>query len=211
MPTREWYERVLSDNTAMTKVQVWHKWREKIYAYFLEKNVLGKTLLDVGCGDGELLRRAREKGYRVTGIDFNRIVISKAKKKFGLEVYTMDLNKFSKKFPKKFFDVISFFEVMEHQDEPGDFLNLVKNTLNPEGYIVLSVPNRERFKKGKRHFPEWDSPPHHFTWWDRSALENFLRLRGFEIVDFKEFKRFLKKDGREVNGPYLYVLAKLKK
>jgi 2-polyprenyl-3-methyl-5-hydroxy-6-metoxy-1,4-benzoquinol methylase len=41
--------------------------------------------------------------------------------------------------------VITFFEVLEHQDKPREFLEMVKGLLKEGGYIAGSVPNRERF------------------------------------------------------------------
>jgi 2-polyprenyl-3-methyl-5-hydroxy-6-metoxy-1,4-benzoquinol methylase len=41
------------------------------------------------------------------------------------------------------FDVITFFEVLEHQDKPREFLEMVKGFLKGGGYIAGSVPNRD--------------------------------------------------------------------
>lgn len=213
LPQRDWYEKTLIDEVAMGCPQVWHKWREDIYGQFLERKNVGKTLLDVGCGDGEFIRRAKKKGHEVIGIDLNRVLISNIKKKLDLQVYALDLERFTANFPSKRFDIITFFEVLEHQNDPDRFLALVKKKLKPKGNIALSVPNRERFRLGKKRFPEWDAPPHHFTWWNTRSLKKFLTLRDFRIKEFKEFKRMLKvkirpKDkNMEVEGPYLYLLA----
>lgn len=208
---RKWYEKVLADKTAMVLPQVWIKWQKKIYDQFLNKKMVGKTLLDIGCGNGEFIRRAQEKGYRTTGIDLNRILISKIKEKYNLEVYAIELKDFVLRFPQRKFDIITFFEVLEHTNNPTEFFNLIKSKLKYGGLIVLSVPNRNRFRLGNKRFPEWDSPPHHFTWWNEKSLKKFLILRGFEILEFKEFKRVLRSKNKQkkinVNGPYLYVLA----
>jgi 2-polyprenyl-3-methyl-5-hydroxy-6-metoxy-1,4-benzoquinol methylase len=41
------------------------------------------------------------------------------------------------------FDVITFFEVLEHQDKLREFLEMVKGLLREGGYIAGSVPNRK--------------------------------------------------------------------
>ncbi len=83
------------------------------------------------------------------------------------------------------FDVITFFEVLEHQDKPREFLRMVKELLKDSGYIAGSVPNREGifvvefFQK----FSDIDFPPHHFLRFSKSSLEKTLRLSGFSQVE----------------------------
>jgi len=210
-PSRNWYEKVLVDKTAMVIPEVWLKWQKKIHNKFFKKDGNGKMLLDAGCGDGEFIKKAQEKGYKVTGVDLNRILISKIKEKYNLEVYAIRFEEFVSKFPHRTFDVITLFEVLEHTSNLGKFFSLIKSKLKPGGFIALSVPNRNRFRLGHKRFPEWDSPPHHLTWWNTGSLKRFLTLMGFKILEFKEFKRVLKSKNEQkevkVNGPYLYAFA----
>ena len=215
LPKREWYEKTLVDSNAMVNPQVWTKWSNIIYSRFLKKRGDGKTLLDIGCGDGNFISRAQKKGYKVTGIDFNNILISKVKKA-GLKAYPLSLKQFVKKYPKRTFDTVTLFEVLEHTTNPGHTLSLVENLLKPKGSVVISVPNRNRFRFSSYRYPKWDRPPHHFTWWSSNALKNLLTLRNFEILDFKEFEKIIRnrpqqgksKEKKRVKGPYLFVYAK---
>ncbi len=204
---RKWYEEVLVDKTAMVLPQVWLKWQKKIYGRFLERKHHAQSLLDVGCGDGEFIKKAQERGYKVTGIDLNRILISKIKEKYNLEVYPVNFKEFVEEFPQRTFDVITFFEVLEHMSNPGKFFDLIKSKLKNNGYVALSVPNRDRFRFGPKKFPEWDSPPHHFTWWNVDSLEKLLAINGFKILEFEKFKKALKlriKENNENNeNPFL--------
>jgi SAM-dependent methyltransferase len=43
----------------------------------------GASLLDVGCGDGEISAWLAGNGYQVTGIDFSREAIAKARSRYG--------------------------------------------------------------------------------------------------------------------------------
>ncbi len=143
-------------------------------------------LLDVGCGDGRFLKRAQEMGFEVWGIDFDRKSVEACREKRGLKnVYAMSLEEFIDFAEKEGlkFDVITFFEVLEHQDKPREFLENVKRLLKPSGYIARSVPNRERFFKfyeDKRF--TGDSPPNHFLWFNKKALSQALELTGFSSI-----------------------------
>jgi 2-polyprenyl-3-methyl-5-hydroxy-6-metoxy-1,4-benzoquinol methylase len=148
------------------------------------------TLLDIGCGDGAFLAKARETGFEVYGIDLDSNSIEAAKKKFNLSTLsTASINDFSNdaKRNNQKFDVITFFEVLEHQDNPLQFIGLVKSLLKPGGWLAGSVPNRARFMaKFDRKFNNGDLPPHHFLWFSPDVLRYFLAHAGFESISLHE-------------------------
>jgi len=92
------------------------------------------------------------------------------------------------------FDVITFFEVLEHQDKPREFLEMVKGLLKDGGYIVESVPNRERLfvEIGWKYF-HGDHPPHHFLRFSKYSLEKALNFSGFKDIEvYKLDSSFIK-------------------
>jgi len=100
------------------------------------------------------------------------------------------------------FDVITFFEVLEHQDKPREFLRMVRELLKEGGYIAGSVPNRERLfaKDVDWKYFHGDYPPHHFLRFSKECLEKVLDLTGFSEADvrrldfsFKELFPYLEK------------------
>lgn len=187
-PGRDWYENSLIhqglSNFLYTQVIWYHK------QFLDDQAVYGKTLLDVGCGTGNFLNLARKK-YDVWGLDFNRASIAIAKERFGLRnVFASDLAGFYEQHPGRKFDVITSFEVMEHQDAPAEFLRALKGLLNPGGHIAISVPNRDARLNS---LAEADKPPNHLVWWDARALGGLLERNGFEIV--KLYPRLLDSEG----------------
>jgi 2-polyprenyl-3-methyl-5-hydroxy-6-metoxy-1,4-benzoquinol methylase len=150
-------------------------------------SVRGK-LLDVGCGDGRFLRHAKEQGFEVWGIDFDKKSVENVKRNLGIDtVFAMSLEEFYEYAKEKNlkFDVITFFEVLEHQDKPREFLEMVKGLLKEGGYIAGSVPNRERLFveiDWKNRFHS-DYPPHHFLRFSKSSLEKALNFAGFKEVE----------------------------
>lgn len=151
----------------------------------------GGRLLDIGCGVGDFLFVAQKSGYSVTGIDFSPKFIEIARQRFGFEeVYPWTLEDFVAKKPDTKYDVITFFELLEHLDNVGDFLQLVKTRLKSGGYVACSVPDRDRW----RFLSKWllshvsqerDYPPHHLTRWNPDALANFFNSYGFSIQAIK--------------------------
>jgi len=161
------------------------------------KNVKGR-LLDIGCGDGVFLKEAQKHGFEVWGIDFDSKSIETAKKSLGVDtLFAMSLEEFYEYAKKNnlTFDVITFFEVLEHQDNPKRFLEIVKELLKPGGYIAGSVPNRESYFVIERNKDpqEWvDRPPHHFLRFSKKSLEKVLHI--LEFNEIFVYKPNLRKD-----------------
>jgi 2-polyprenyl-3-methyl-5-hydroxy-6-metoxy-1,4-benzoquinol methylase len=152
------------------------------HRFFLSTNHVpkGGKLMDVGCGTGNFLAAAKAVGFEATGIEFDRNAAKCAREYVGLKsIFSCTLEEFAAQHPQEKFDVITFFEVLEHQDRPLDFLRLVKCCLKRNGYIALSVPNRERWQKAPDVL---DYPPNHLTRWNARSLSRFLTAQGFEIV-----------------------------
>ncbi len=76
------------------------------------------------------------------------------------------------------FDIVTFFEVIEHLDNPLDFIQNVKKVLKPDGRIVLSTPSRERMLV---NLYEWDFPPYHLSRWNETAISRLFEKIDFEI------------------------------
>jgi SAM-dependent methyltransferase len=180
MPDARWYERVYSGrNVKLLPLEPGHK-------YFLTDPAVPRDgkLLDVGCGTGNFLAAAKKAGYDVSGTELDRDAARFAKDQVGLSrIFSLPILEFVQQYPDKTFDVVTFFEVLEHQATPAAFLEGVRCCVRPRGYIALSVPNRERWLTAPDVL---DYPPNHFSRWNVKALKNFLRAHGFEIVSVRE-------------------------
>src|ERR1700692_553808 len=145
MPDARWYEQMYGGrDEKLMPLEPGHK-------YFLGDTLApGRgELLDIGCGTGNFLAAARDAGYSVSGIELDRNAARFAKDQLSLpRVLGLTISEFAERYPDDKFDVVTFFEVLEHQAAPAEFVEKVKTCLRPGGYIALSVPNRERWVKG---------------------------------------------------------------
>ncbi len=135
-------------------------------------------LLDVGCCSGDFINVMRGKGFDVWGIDISRRTIDLARALYGLEhVYPETIEEFNTHGDTPKFDVVTFFEVIEHLDRPYEFIGEVKKVLESGGYLAFSTPDRECLRFG------WhDSPPQHLFKWNERVLRYMLERQGFEVV-----------------------------
>ena len=114
------------------KIESWHKPFIKRF-----KDKPGR-LLDVGCGDGVFLKELAKYGFDVWGIDFDRKSIKVAQEKYGLKnTFAMSLDEFVEFAKEKGleFDYVTFFEVLEHQDNPRGFLENVALLHKSKGWL----------------------------------------------------------------------------
>jgi len=109
---------------------LWDKYIEEL------KSLNVKTLLDIGCGSGGFMLKAKQAGIDVVGIDISKEMIDNASKK-GLEVYHKDLCEFDGKFDAcvAIFDVINYMD----KDYLKNFFSCVKNVLKNDGYFLFDV------------------------------------------------------------------------
>ncbi|MEN3046418.1 MAG: class I SAM-dependent methyltransferase [Candidatus Hydrothermales bacterium] len=140
-------------------------------------------LLDIGCGDGLFLEEAKRRGYEVWGIDIDRNSIRVCQEKRGLRntfvMAPQDFAEFCQKEGLKF-DIITFFEVLEHQDKIIEFMEAAKSILKLGGWIAGSVPNRNgRQVKIVGKYTIIDFPPEHPLRFSSVALSNLLYKVGF--------------------------------
>lgn len=179
-PAADWYEK---DERYSFRNQNPLKKPERNHEEFLKDlPAQNGKLLDIGMGTGNFLAAAVKAGYDGYGIDFDRNAVEAAGKIFGLKnVYVLGIDGAVEKFGNGYFDVISMFEVLEHVDNPSDFIEKTKLLLKDEGYLAISVPYRKALNILKPH----DKPPRHLTRWDEKAIKNFITERGFEIIRIK--------------------------
>lgn len=98
-----------------------------------------KRLLDVGCSSGMFLWHARKYVREVVGIDYDSRSARYAGRKCGCRTYSKDIEETDLK-PGSF-DIICAFEVLEHTNDPREFILRHKKYLKPNGIFAIEVPN----------------------------------------------------------------------
>jgi 2-polyprenyl-3-methyl-5-hydroxy-6-metoxy-1,4-benzoquinol methylase len=97
------------------------------------------ALLDVGSHSGFFLRKAKARGWTVTGVEPNDVAASLAREWFGLDVVTGTLHEAN--LPDASFDAVTFVDVFEHVGNPGEVLAEARRLLRPGGHVFIKVPN----------------------------------------------------------------------
>lgn len=139
------------------------------------KNLVSKKVMDIGCGEGSFLYAAEKRGFKVSGIDFDKRAVDFAREVLNLK--NVKETKLSNIKQNKKYDFITLFETLEHVQNPFALMKTLINLLVKDGYLYVSVPSYDR--NPKLFNLEADYPPHHLTLWTKKALKNLLKRSGF--------------------------------
>ena len=95
-------------------------------------------LLDVGCGNGAFLMRAREMGWEVTGCEPDAKAVAACHAQ-GLDVIQGDV--FSAVLDDQRFDVVTISHVLEHVTDQSALLRRARALMHPGGVLWVALPN----------------------------------------------------------------------
>jgi 2-polyprenyl-3-methyl-5-hydroxy-6-metoxy-1,4-benzoquinol methylase len=133
----------------------------------IKKNILkdGDKILEIGSNDGYLCEQFKNEGYKVYGIDASKKMSILAKKK-KIETFNFIFNKkksfiLKKKVGK--FNIIIANNVLNHSNEPFDFVKGIENILQKNGYFVFEVPYWLFLVKNKKFDQIYHEHINHFT------------------------------------------------
>jgi methionine biosynthesis protein MetW len=136
-------------------------------------------VLDLGCGDGELMYLlAKERNAKVQGIEINEEAIYKCVAK-GLSVFHGDIDSGLKEYPDKSFDYVVLNQAMQ-QAKKADFV--IQEALRVGGKAIVGFPNFGCLKGRARLFfrgktPVTPSLP--YLWYNTPNL-HFLTISDFK-------------------------------
>jgi 2-polyprenyl-3-methyl-5-hydroxy-6-metoxy-1,4-benzoquinol methylase len=164
-----------------------YRWKEILPYLFWD------TVLDVGCGNTYMIEQMCASEKRdIWGIDPDPIGLEKAKKKVPAgNFYLTTLEEFDS--PRKFKTIVCS-HVIEHTDDPLEFLKAACRNLSSHGLLILTCPNALSLHKRISEIAGISEPfkpsatdimQGHKHIFDRLKLEALVRAAGLRIGDTK--------------------------
>jgi len=140
----------------------------------------GARLLDVGCGDGELLRLLEQKGVDGRGIELSREGVNNCVAK-GLAVIQGDADTDLADYPDDAFDYVVLSQTLQATRHPRI---VVEHMLRIGRHAIVSFPNFGHWKirlklLAEGQMPRTDNLPD--TWYDTPNL-HFCTIKDFRTL-----------------------------
>ena len=204
------------------KIQLLYEFIHSHLSESLESNsnnssvsIQSKKFLDVGCGEGFVLKFFKDSGWEIVGVDFSTHGIRT--KNPELESFIIqgdvyeELNSLKEKSSK--FNVIFLGNILEHVLDPIALIDQLKKLVEKHGLLVITVPNDfsdlQRFLLNNNLVNEeyWIGYPDHLNYFNLDNLSRLLSDKNLPVIDqFSDFpiEWFL------VNSNSNYISNKLK-
>ena len=144
------------------------------YQVSLIKEFLVGSLLEVGAGKGGLAAKYVDLLDKITLIEPDKKLFNFLKKK--LKKKKILIKNSSIKDIKKKFDVIIYFDVLEHIKKDSQEIKLASKKLNENGYLIFSVPAFQIF------YSDFDKLVGHFKRYHKSDFLEFSKNNNLKII-----------------------------
>lgn len=138
------------------------------------------TLLEIGCGRGEMLRNFKDLGLEVQGIDLSPEAPSFNK---DIKIKVGNVEEEQLPYEDNSFDIIYSKSVLEHFYYPERYMREAYRVLKPNGVLVTLVPDWESCYK--IYFDDYT----HRTPFSKIGLEDILKIHNFEDVSVYKFRQ----------------------
>ncbi len=160
-------------------------------------SLIGDNLkaIDFGCATGYFANLLNnQKDCSVVGVEINPKAAQEAEK-YCQRVIVADLDFVSLSDiidPEEKFDVAVFGDILEHLRDPWRLLKETQKILNPEGYVIASIPNiahgaiRLALLQGKFEYTETGILDNtHLRFFTKDTVEKLFEENGYLIEEIK--------------------------
>jgi SAM-dependent methyltransferase len=169
------------------KRHFWFRGRNKIILFFIKKycqEIIKREhkMLEIGCGNGSVLRYLRSNGIECQGGDLFLEGLIYLRKKARVLLYQIDaLN-----LPfRGYFDIIGMFDVAEHVEEDEELFKEAYKALKSHGKMLITVP------ANKKLWGRYDELAFHKRRYTKKELVKKLENSGFAIERISYFVSLL--------------------
>jgi SAM-dependent methyltransferase len=146
-------------------------------------SVGARSILDAGCGEGEILGRLQVTQAFGVDIDIERVSVAQGRISGG-GLGVSDVHRLP--FPSESFDLVLMLEVFEHVGDPQEALAEVARVSGQ--YLLASVPNEPWWRIGNmlrlKYLRDFGNTPEHLNHWSSGSFRRFIS-NSFEVIQIK--------------------------
>ena len=144
------------------------------------------SILDIGCGVGDFLLYAKEKGCKVTGIEPNEDARKIAEKKLDCKILSPEE---LQNIPENSFDIVTMWHVLEHVADLKAEIHHLQRILKKDGRLVLALPNYKSYD-AEYYKDKWAAydVPRHLSHFSQTSIKNIFKETELQLIDIKPLK-----------------------
>jgi len=145
----------------------------------------GASMVDLGCGDGVLLREFADHGVEAVGVDPDPVAQHAAAQR-GVNVFIGTAESLPDEIEGRNFDLVTMTHSLEHVVDPARALENAYGLLKTGGQAYVEVPNAAcvHFRTLNACSENFDSP-RHLWFFTPKGLARSLENAGFTISGFR--------------------------
>lgn len=192
------------------------KWQVELLKSTLNE---GSKVLDVGCGGGAFLLKAKQSGFEVEGLELDVNRASYSSNVVGCVIHGIPVdNESFISSHREYYDAVTLWDVIEHVNFPVSVIKSIYSILKPGGYLFIDTPAKDGFyhqfgdityKLTVGKVPTFlnimysDHLFGHKQIFSTNEMSALLSEQGFNVISLAKF--------HELSFPYEFYLNKLLK
>jgi 2-polyprenyl-3-methyl-5-hydroxy-6-metoxy-1,4-benzoquinol methylase len=152
--------------------------------------------LDMGCGEGYMLKEAAVSGFEPYGVDIAYNLLPKYAERYHFTRGSI----FEANFPDNYFSVVYMDSVLEHVPNPVETLSELKRILKPGGIMLVIVPNEDSTMNAMTKFMYYATlqphkygkikpfvTPYHIQGFNKRSLQTLFDRLQLQVISIKGF------------------------
>ena len=164
----------------ISRIKTFTKSLKKIIKILNIKNLKEKSFLDIGSASGACLRSIKNLGFKEEGYELSRWMVEYGKKKYDVNINQGSIDNIEE---NKKFDLISFWDVLEHVTELDETLKKAKKISKDRGIMIINVPDIKSLncKIMGNKWPFYLNV--HLYYFSKKTIETILNKYNFDLID----------------------------
>jgi len=148
------------------------------------------NLLEIGCGHGEVLLEARNRGFRVSGIEISAHAAAIANRSLGAQAVSVGTIE-TLPLARDHFGAVLAADVIEHVRNPEGLLLRIHELLIPGGLVLLITPSLDSWTRRllRGHWMEYKIE--HLYYFSAASIRLLLERCGFDEIRISPSRKAL--------------------
>ena len=138
-------------------------------------------LLEIGCGHGEVLLEARNRGFRVSGIEISAHAAAIANRCLGAQAVSVGTLE-TLPLARDHFGAVLAADVIEHVRDPEDWLLRIHELLIPGGTVLLITPSLDSWTRRLLRSRWMEYKVEHLYYFSAVSIRLLLERCGFDEI-----------------------------